>query len=87
MLTGEETKFGSPYTNITSITYSSNGKFLNATLWLSSLKGLTLLHGKPSARLIDYGVMIDSDLNPTTGLEGIDYILDIQWNNTSQTWT
>jgi hypothetical protein len=35
MQTGKETGTGPEYTNIHSVTYSSDGRFLNATLWHS----------------------------------------------------
>ena len=32
-------------------------------------------------------MLIDSDFNPFTGKDGIDYQLEIQWNNQTQSWT
>jgi len=57
--------------DIQRITYSSNGKILNATLWLNGP-----IHATPSnygANTVVYGVLIDIDNNPTTGKFGVDY--------------
>lgn len=78
---------GPQYTNIHSVTYSSDGNFLNSTLWLPSLSGLTSSNGKPSADVIAYGIMIDADLNSDSGFQGVDYELQISWNNHTKTWT
>ena len=87
MQSGEETSIGPEYTNIHSVTYSSDGRFLNSTLWLPSLNGLTSLKGKPSADVIAYGIMIDADLNGDSGFQGVDYEIQISWNNNTKAWT
>jgi hypothetical protein len=87
MQSGEETNLGPEYTNIHSVTYSSDGRFLNSTLWFPSLSGLTSSNGKPSADVIAYGIMIDADLNSDSGFQGVDYELQISWNNDTKTWT
>jgi hypothetical protein len=84
------------------ITYLSNGKFLNATIWFP-----TDIDGNPSMKLartsttisgsvspssvpildaMTYGVLVDVDSNPKTGLLGIDFMLAVVWNNQTQTW-
>lgn len=87
MQSGEETNIGPNYTNIHSVTYSSDGRFLNSTLWFPSLSGLTSSNGKPSADVIAYGIMIDADLNGDSGFQGVDYELQISWNNNTKAWT
>ncbi len=73
---------GSKYTDIRSINYFSNGRFLNATLWLH---GFNLSPSKN--RQVNYGIYIDSDFNNKTGIDGIDYKIEINWNPTSKSWT
>jgi hypothetical protein len=88
MLNGSQTKSGPTYTDITSVTYSSDGNFLNSTLWLSSLKDLRDSHWKPNnIYSIAYGVLIDSDLSTASGYQGADYQLEISWNKTTHNWT
>jgi hypothetical protein len=73
---------GSNYTDIRSINYFSNGRFLNATLWLDDF------NPSPSTdRRVNYGMYIDSDFNNKTGIAGIDYKIEIQWNPASKLWT
>jgi hypothetical protein len=86
MIYGNQTENGPNYTKITSVTYASDGKSLNATLWLHSLKELNESHWKPNIHWISYGVMIDSDLNNNTGYDSADYQLGITWNQTSGKW-
>ncbi len=73
---------GDPSTDITEVTYFSDGMILNSTIWL-------LFPFKVSAanyELFNYGIMIDSDLNNETGPSGIDYQLEVRWNNTAKNW-
>jgi hypothetical protein len=83
----QQIKNGPAYTEINSVTYSSNGKFLNSTLWLKNLNELHKSHWKPKIPYLAYGIMIDSDLNTETGDQGIDYQLEINWNHTAGKWT
>ncbi|HEY7109490.1 MAG TPA: hypothetical protein VH415_08700, partial [Nitrososphaeraceae archaeon] len=56
--------------DIQRITYSSDGKMLNATLWLNGP-----VYADPSkygANTVVFGVLIDIDNNPTTGKFGVD---------------
>jgi hypothetical protein len=73
---------GPNYTDIQSINYHSNGKFLNVTLWLDSFQ-LSFLNDSR----INYGMYIDADFNNKTGNNGIDYKVEVQWNGTSKSWT
>src|SRR5262249_46460860 len=65
-------------------TYNSDGKTVNATLWLNGA-----LHLRPSlygASTVAYGVLVDVDNNPTTGKFGVDYQKEIQWTNKTDSW-
>ena len=33
-----------------------------------------------------YGILIDADYNQVTGKEGVDYQIELQWTNETQTW-
>jgi hypothetical protein len=70
------------YTDITSVDYFSDGKTLNATIWL-----LFPFKENPPMKEVDYGMFIDADFDSTTGYGGIDYKVELQWKNESQTWT
>jgi hypothetical protein len=67
-------------TDIKSVTYYSDGRFLYATLWLSSFD-------KNPTSDIYYGMLVDADFNNSTGNQGIDYKSEIYWNNTEKIWT
>ncbi len=71
-------------TDIQSVDYSSDGKNFNATLWLQGKIPSNFELSKVS-RLI-YGMLIDADSNQATGKDGVDYQVEIQWNNISKTW-
>ena len=73
---------GNSSTDISSVSYSSNGKTLNATLWLSSP-----FDNEPASPVINYGLIIDTNLNQTTGIQPADYRISIRWENKTQTWT
>ena len=75
-------QFGVP--DITAVDYFSDGKVLNATLWLSKpFKD----HPSSAFREVDYGMFIDSDFNSKTGFGGIDYKVEVGWKNDTKTWT
>jgi hypothetical protein len=72
-----------PSTDILAVNYFSDGKTLNATLWL-----FFPFKDKPSQYdTMKYGMLIDADFNKKSGYEGIDYQFEIRWNNQTQTWT
>jgi hypothetical protein len=72
-------------TDIQKITYFSNGTVLTATLWLASgFKENPSANGSNVA--VIYGILIDADSNQETGKEGVDYQIEIQWTNETQTW-
>ena len=72
-------------TDIQKITYFSNGTIFNATLWLGGG-----FDKRPSTNgsnpVVAYGMLIDADSNQETGKEGVDYQVEIQWSNETQTW-
>lgn len=71
-------------TDILKITYLSDAKNLNASLWLGGN-----FSGSPSskgAQAVVYGMLLDIDSNPKTGFQGVDYQLEVQWMNSSGTW-
>jgi hypothetical protein len=74
---------GERSTDILSVDYHSNGKILNATVWLY----FPFENEPTSYNAMNYGMYIDSDFDKTTGYGGIDYQLEIGWNNNSKTWT
>jgi len=69
------------YTDITSIDYYSDGRFLNATLWL-----LFPFNQEPTMREVDYGMLIDADFNSKTGYGGVDYKVELQWRKETSSW-
>ncbi len=56
--------------DITGVTYVSDGKFLNASLWLD---------GKPNSSN-SYLMGIDADQDSNTGWAGMDYQIIIYWD-------
>jgi hypothetical protein len=78
------TKGGDRSTDIVSVDYFSDGKSLNATLWLYfPFK----MQPRLSDENVNYGMYIDADFDANTGYGGIDYIVELAWNNQSKQWT
>jgi hypothetical protein len=74
---------GDPATDIIEVTYFTNGKTLNSTIWLLfPFRELPVGYS-----IFNYGMLIDSDFDEDTGAGGIDYQLEIRWNNETNTWT
>jgi hypothetical protein len=71
-------------TDIQKVTYYSDGKYLNATLWLGN-KTITD-PAKFGTVVLLYGALFDIDKNPGTGKFGVDFQHEIQWNNYSKQW-
>lgn len=73
--------------DIDSVNLFNDGKILDATIWvrdrLPSNNHLNLHH----VNYLIYGMLIDSDFDLLTGKDGVDYQLEIQWNNQTQSWT
>jgi hypothetical protein len=83
MTTKQYANNSAPSTDILAVNYFSDGKTLNATLWL-----FFPFKDKPSQYdTMKYGMLIDADFNKKSGYEGIDYQFEISWNNQTQTWT
>src|SRR5215216_2347358 len=82
VFSGKTTRNGTNYIDIQSVSYFSNGRHLNATLWLPDFKT-----SPNDYELVDYGMYLDADSDNRTGLSGIDYKVEISWNNQSRTWT
>jgi hypothetical protein len=74
---------GKPLTDIVAVNSFSDGHFLNATFWLS-----TLLYEFPTSTMpsnitdssISYGILIDSDFSNKTGRQGADFNIEIETN-------
>jgi hypothetical protein len=78
------TEKADPSIDIVTANYYSDGRTLNSTLWL-----FFPFKEKPFSNDTDmvrsYGMLIDADFNNQTGPGGIDYQIEIRWQN--QTWT
>jgi hypothetical protein len=72
---------GDKYSDISTISYFSDGRTLNATLWLASFNPTPTRD-----KIVNYGMLIDADSNKNTGIGGIDYNVEIAWNSTTNTW-
>ena len=78
------TRGGDRSTDIVSVDYFSDGKTLNATLWLYfPFK----MQPRLSDENVNYGMYIDADFDQNTGFGGIDYKVELGWNNQSKQWT
>jgi hypothetical protein len=71
-------------TDIQKVTYYSDGKNLNAILWLGN-KTITD-PAKFGTVVLLYGALFDIDNNYGTGKLGVDFQHEIQWNNYSKEW-
>jgi hypothetical protein len=81
------TKQGAPSTDIASVDYFSDGQNLNATLWLYFPFKVNQSNPNKEVR---YGMLIDADFDlttGTTGFGGIDYKVQIRWDNQSKKWS
>jgi hypothetical protein len=73
---------GEPATDLVGVSYFSNGQTLNSTVWV-----LAPFIRQPSQYdALNYGVMVDSDYDKTTGVGGVDYQLEVSWKNKTKTW-
>jgi hypothetical protein len=82
MIWQNSTTTGPHYADLQSVSYLSNGTHLDATLWLANFETTPNDYEN-----VNYGIYFDADSNNRTGLNGIDYNLEISWNNESRTWT
>jgi hypothetical protein len=71
------------FPHLDSVSYVSDGKTLNATLWLNK----PFEEKPPSGIKPSYGILIDADSNPSTGWAGVDYMFQIIWNPRINNWT
>jgi hypothetical protein len=69
------------FSDISAVSYSSDGQFLNATVFTSDP-----FVKQPSKYMPAYGILINADSNLDTGYLGHDYLLRIAWNNETKTW-
>jgi hypothetical protein len=66
----------SNYTDMLAVNYISDGKDLNATIWLASgFESSSIPAYDQPFRKISYGMLIDADSNTKTGYNGADYDL------------
>jgi hypothetical protein len=70
--------------DIQRITYSSDGRMLNATIWLDG--PVHAIPSKYGANTVVYGALVDIDNNPATGKFGVDYQKEIKWTNKTASW-
>ncbi len=71
-------------TDIRSVDYSSDGRSLNTTLWLS--EPIRYNYYLSKVDILIYGILIDVDSNQATGKDGVEYQVELQWNNQTKTW-
>jgi len=78
MMTQERNTTGNGYTDIRRVNYFSDGNILNTTLWLKARPDRI-----PSdyGNLVSYGIYIDADSDKETGWGGVDYQMEIAWQN------
>jgi hypothetical protein len=81
MFRNKSTSSGPNYIDIESVSYFSNGRHLNATLWLANF---TI--APTDYEDVNYGMYFDADSNNRTGSGGIDYKVEINWNSERRTW-
>jgi hypothetical protein len=74
---------GHKYADLSSISYSSNGGFLNATLFFHH----PITYRPLTVNYTAYGMLIDIDSDYNTGWQGYDYMLKISWENKTKNWT
>ena len=78
------TSKGDRSTDIEAVDYFSDGKTLNATLWTFHPPNVQ----QPSINEeVDYGMFIDADFDNKTGWGGIDYKVELGWDNQSKMWS
>jgi hypothetical protein len=86
MVTGNKTS-GSDSTDINSVSYSSDGKFLNATVWFTDMLELKNFNeNKTNPSKFIYGILIDRDANNNTGFLGMEYFTEYRYSGDSSSW-
>lgn len=76
MTTWNKTKKGDYSTDIEAVDYYSDGRTLNAILWL-----FLPFQTNQSNEETGYGMFIDADFDDKTGYNGIEYQYQIGWDN------
>lgn len=79
-----ELTIGDDSHNLKTVTHFSDGKVLNATLWLLGNVGKDPNQIDASSR--SYGVLVDVDNNPSTGRQGIDFQKESRWIKNNSNW-
>lgn len=75
------------YNDISRVEYFSDGKTLNATLWMAGVPPEEIESSNFTVDHLRYGMYIDSDSDIKTGnLGGVDYTFDISKEQHSQGW-
>jgi hypothetical protein len=72
------------YPDIASVSYSSDGKKLDAVIWHDSFNPKSPLPSASAPEFAIHGILIDVDSNPGTGDDGVDYKMQIMWDNHNQ---
>jgi hypothetical protein len=83
VITGNNT-VASNSSDIEAIRYSSDGRFLNATIWFKDMPELenSIVNKTPSPK-IKYGILLDSDANNKTGSQGMEYLTEYRYKGDS----
>ena len=69
------------FVDIDSVSFLFNDRFLNTTIWLKSLDDLKTSN---LSGTVKYGILLNSDLNSLTGLDGIDYEYQLMINSSNE---
>jgi hypothetical protein len=77
------TTAGDRTTDIESVDYFSDGNNLGAILWLYFP---VRPQPNPINEEVDYGMYIDADFDDKTGYGGIEYKIEISWDNETKEW-
>lgn len=72
--------------DIKSVSYSSDGSFLNATFWLTSRGDKASFDEIPINSEPRYLIYLDVDTNLESGENGSDYAIGLRWINSTQSW-
>ena len=83
MYNGRPVTKGPSHIDIKSVNYFSDGTSLNATIWLADFAPIP----PPDHDNVNYGIYFDADYNKKTGVQGIDYKVEVSWDKKNQTWT
>ena len=84
MKNSSRAQYGDNSTDIESVEYYSDGKMLNATLWLYFPFQVNQSHLNEE---VNYGMYIDADFDKRTGYYGIDYKYELHWDSLNEKWT